>query len=288
MVYDQAQRLREEVRSHPPNPNNTTKVIAVTSGKGGVGKSNFSLNFAIGVAELGKKVVILDADFGLANLDILMGVSPKYNLYEMVEQRLSVWEIIEHGPGGIEYIAGYSDFSKLSMIDEFKMNYLFEQLKRLDGYADYVLIDTGAGLTREALQFLLAADEIFLVMTPEPTSITDGYTIIKMLHAKNPYIRAKLIVNRATSIQEGKSTAERIYTVAKRFLNVDITCIGYICEDQNMSKSVKMQEPLLLAFPKTTAAVNIREIARKYVHPDRVEESNGMRGFLQKMLNLIK
>lgn len=287
MVHDQAESLREKANGHPSTMIHT-KVLVVTSGKGGVGKSNFTLNFAISLVELGQKVVILDADLGLANLDVLMGVSPKNNLFQMVENRYSIWEIIEKGPGGIEFIAGYSDFSKLYMLDDQKLGYLFEQLNQLEGYADIVIIDTGAGLSRESLQFILAADEIVLVTTPEPTSITDGYTVIKMLHSKNPFINPKLVVNRATSEQEGQTTAERISIVAKRFLNIDLTFIGMVNEDQNVSKSVKRQEPLLLAYPNTVASENLRKIARMYLQPDKKEDIKGMKGFLQKMLNFIK
>lgn len=289
MMYDQAQRLREEVSTRPPKKNKT-KVLTVTSGKGGVGKSNFSLNFALSLAETGQKVLILDADLGLANLDVLMGISPKYTLFQMVEYRYSIWDIIEKGPGGIEFIAGYSDFSKLNMLDEQKLNYLFEQLHELDGYADTVIIDTGAGLSKESLQFILASDEVLIVTTPEPTSITDAYTIIKMLHSKNPFIAPRLVVNRSTSTEEGQSTADRICTVAKRFLNIDLMFIGALSEDQNVSKSVKRQMPFYLAYPNTIASVDIRKIAKLFLYPhEKIEEEvRGMKGFLQKMLNFIR
>ncbi len=288
-MNDQAQRLREVVRTQPLK-RNKTKVLAVTSGKGGVGKSNFSLNFALSLTELGQKVIVLDADLGLANLDVLMGISPKYNLFQMVEYRYSIWDIIEKGPGGVEFIAGYSDFSKLNMLDEQKISYLFEQLNQLEGYADIVIIDTGAGLSRESLQFILAADEVFIVTTPEPTSITDAYAIIKMLHSKNPFMIPRLVVNRSTSSLEGLTTADRISTVAKRFLNVDLFFIGALSDDQNVSKSVKRQVPFYIAFPNTEASVDIRKIAKIFLDPnEKVEdEAKGMKGFLQKMLNFIK
>lgn len=289
MINDQAQRLREEINTQSSN-HKQTKVIAITSGKGGVGKSNFSLNFALSLSEMGHKVVVFDADLGLANLDVLMGISPKYNLFQMAEYRYTIWDIIEKGPGGIEFIAGYSDFAKLNMLDEQKLGYLFEQLTQLEGYADVVIIDTGAGLSRESLQFLLAADEVFIITTPEPTSITDAYTVIKMLQSKNPFVLPRLVVNRAISQQEGMATADRIATVAKRFLNIDLNMIGIVNEDSNVSKSVKRQEPFLLAYPQTDASGAIRKIAKKFVTPDEIlkEEDKGMKGFLQKMLNFIK
>lgn len=287
-MHDQAESLREKLRIHTSKAE-STRVITVTSGKGGVGKSNFSLNFALSLIELGSKVVILDADLGLANIDVLMGISPRYNLFQMVEQGYSIWDILEKGPGGIEFIAGRSDFTKLSMLDDQKFGYLFEQLNQLEGYADTVIIDTGAGLSRESLHFILSADEVFLVTTPEPTSIMDAYAIIKMIHSKNPYIIPKLVVNRVTGYKEGRATAEKLKTVAKRFLDLELKTLGMIHEDPNVSKAVKLQEPFLLAYPRTLASENIRDVAKSYLAPnEQKEDVRGMKGFLQKMLNLIK
>lgn len=285
-MNDQAKRLREEV-NRLPSKKNKTRVIAVTSGKGGVGKSNFSLNFAICLSELGHKVLILDADLGLANIDVLMGVSPKFNLFQMIEHRYPIWEIIERGPVGIEFIAGRSDFTKLYMLDDQKLSYLFEQLNELDGYADFVIIDTGAGLSRDSLQFILSSDEVFLVTTPEPTSITDAYAVIKMLHSKNPYIIPRLVVNMSSSTKEGQTTADRISIVAKRFLNMDLFYIGMVREDPNVTKSVKRQEPFYLGHPQSDASLDIRKIANLYIQPDQKldEDPKGMKGFLQKLLN---
>lgn len=291
-MNDQAKKLRDQMalNSLQARQNRVTRVVTVTSGKGGVGKSNFSLNFALSLIEMGQKVLILDADLGLANIDVLMGITPKHNLHQMIEQRTPIWEIIEKGPGGLEFIAGRSGFTKISMLDDQKLSYLFEQLNLLEGYADTIIIDTGAGMSKESLQFILSADEVCLVTTPEPTALTDAYAIIKMVHSKNPGFRPRLIVNRVHSMEEGPSTADRLSLVAKKFLGAEILYMGFIFEDGNVSKSVKKQEPFYLAYPNSPASINMRGIARAFLEPGTQfgADPKGVKGFLRKMLNLIK
>lgn len=287
-MHDQAKRLREKIIDRG-NRVKMTRVVTVTSGKGGVGKSNFTLNFALALLKKGQKVVIFDADIGLANIDVLMGVSPKFNLFQMIESNMSIWDIIEKGPCGLEFIAGGSGFTQLLHMDERKLTYFFEQLSKLNGYADTILLDTGAGLSKESLRFILAADEVLLVTTPEPTAITDAYAIIKMVHSKNPFIKFKLIVNRVSSEREGKITADKIILVAKQFLGMEIKTLGFISDDFNVQKSVKKQQPFYLAYPKSSASKEVELMVDAYLAGNQTAPylSTGMKGFLVKMIKMM-
>ncbi|NGQ94026.1 MinD/ParA family protein [Brevibacillus sp. SYP-B805] len=288
-MHDQAARLRERLqRSVQTRP---TRLVTVTSGKGGVGKSNFTLNFALGLMEKGQKVVIFDVDLGLANLDVLMGISPKMHLLHLLEPDRTIWDILEKGPNGLEFIAGGSGFTQILQFDDQKLDTLFSRLEHLQGYADTVFFDTGAGISHESLRFMLSSDEVLLVTTPEPTAITDAYAVIKMIHSKNPHARIRLIINRVGSRQEGKNTADKLSLVAKRFLGMEIGTLGYIPDDASVSKAVKQQKPFFLSYPNSQAAKGIRELVDAYLDNAARNPQNdggGLRGFLSKMKNLIR
>jgi flagellar biosynthesis protein FlhG len=168
-----------------------------------VGKSNFALNFALSLMELGKKVVLVDLDIGMANLDILMGMTPTYHLMDMIEQRKSIWDVLEEGPNGLEYLAGGTGFTHLHQFDVDERSYFFDELEKLHGYADIILIDTGAGLNLEAQACHLSADEIILLTTPEPTAIADAYSVLKILHSQQPSLSFQLVINRVSNPKGG-------------------------------------------------------------------------------------
>ncbi|WP_094699384.1 MinD/ParA family protein [Brevibacillus laterosporus] len=295
-MLDQAQKLREQFQRkqqmHDANNIETrkTRLIAVTSGKGGVGKSNVTLNLALGLMEQGKKVLVFDVDLGLANLDVLMGVTPKKHLFHLLEADHTVWDIIEKGPKGLEFIAGGSGFSEMSQLQDWELSKVFDELGKLQGYADIILFDTGAGLSKESLQFLMASDEILLVTTPEPPAITDAYAMMKMVHLQKPDAKIKLIINRASTTREGQQTADKLITVAQRFLEFPIGMLGILPDDSYVSKAVKQQHPLLLVYPQSQMAKGIRQLAAKYtaeLNPSSTEpeEQGGLRGFLAKLRN---
>ncbi|MFC5448358.1 MinD/ParA family protein [Paenibacillus aestuarii] len=290
-MNDQAQGLRNLVQHQNEKSTRTTRIITVTSGKGGVGKSNFTLNFALSLQALGYKVIVFDADIGLANIDVLMGISSQHNLYHLLKKEKSIWEIIQKGSNGIEFIAGGSGFTDLVQLSDDEMNYFVEQVTQLHGYADYIIFDTGAGLSKETLNFILAAEETIVVTTPEPTSITDAYAIIKMISSMGHPVNFKLVINRVTDAKEGKQTADKISLVAKQFLDLDIPSIGYLEDDQAVSKAVRKQIPFTIAFPNSIAAKSVRLIAENYVKgikPSDAAGRSGIKGFLNKMLKLTK
>ncbi|ANE47555.1 cobyrinic acid a,c-diamide synthase [Paenibacillus swuensis] len=293
-MSDQAQSLRNLLQGLPER-DKQTKVITVTSGKGGVGKSNFTLNFALALQTKGYQVLIFDADIGMANIDVLMGVSSKYNLYHLLKREKSIHEIIHTGPYGLQFIAGGSGFNDLLSLSQEEIDYFASQVELLNGTVDYIIFDTGAGLSKETLKFIVAAQETIVVTTPEPTSITDAYAIIKMVHSMEYEVDYRLIINRVTDWKEGQHTSDKIRLVAKKFMDLDIPTLGYVLDDPNVSKSVKRQIPFSIAYPGSSASKNIQEIADRFllgekgarrVNPDS-SQSGGMKGFLNKMKSWI-
>lgn len=291
-MNDQAQGLRELVQTRDTAVRET-KVITVTSGKGGVGKSNFTLNFAIGLQKRGYQVLVFDADIGLANIDVLMGVSPKYNLYHLLKREKTLNEIIYNGFHGLQFIAGGSGFNDLIRLTEEEVQYFSKQVEQLNGQVDYILFDTGAGLTKETLTFILAAQETIVVTTPEPTSITDAYAIIKMVTNMNHHIDFKLVVNRSGDEREGKQTADKITLVSQKFLNLPIATLGFVTDDALVSKSVKRQIPFTIAYPNSSASRSMDALISRYLQEGlrsrkAVNEDHGVKGFLNRMFRLMK
>lgn len=284
-MKDQAEQLRKQLLTFQDQgkpADSQTKVITVCSGKGGVGKSNFSLNFALSLIQQNKKVIIFDVDLGLANIDVLMGLTPKKNMLTMLEHNLSIWDIIEKGPEGLQLVAGGSGFKHLFHSDQSKLDKLFQELGRLQGQIDYIILDTGAGLSNESLRFILAADDVIVVTTPEPTSITDAYAVLKMTFLQNPDINIQLVINRCSTLSEGQATGEKLNMVSKQFLKKDVRVLGYIPDDPNVMKAVKKQTPFLLQFPSTEASVAIKKLSRLYLDLP-VQERGGITGFFKKI-----
>ncbi|PYI50385.1 MinD/ParA family protein [Paenibacillus flagellatus] len=289
-MSDQAQSLRNLVRTQSDRTTRTTQIVTVTSGKGGVGKSNFTLNFALTLQKQGYKVLVFDADIGLANIDVLMGISPKYSLYHLLKREKTIWEIIQKGHNELEFIAGGSGFNDLMRLTEAEVDYFADQVNQLNGHVDYIIFDTGAGLSQETLKFIVAANETIVVTTPEPTAITDAYAIIKMVNSLGHDVRFQLVVNRVTEAHEGKQTADKISLVAKQFLHINIPTLGFVEDDASVSKAVKKQVPFTVAFPTSAASRSIERLAQRFVsgQPAPEPQNGGVKGFLSKMMKLLK
>ncbi|TDF98210.1 MinD/ParA family protein [Paenibacillus piri] len=290
-MNDQAQGLRDLVsnqQSQPPSK--ATRIITVTSGKGGVGKSNFTLNFALTLQKKGYKVLVFDADIGLANIDVLMGITAKYNLYHLLKKEKTIWEIVQTGYNELKFIAGGSGFQDLIRLTEEQLDDFAEQVSQLNGSVDFIIFDTGAGLSKETLKFILAAEETIVVTTPEPTSITDAYAIIKMVSSMDKQVRFRLVVNRATDWKEGKQTADKISMVAKQFLQLDIPTLGYVADDGSVSKAVKKQVPFTIEYPSCAASQAIDKLTDDFIarQTPTDNEAGAVKGFLSRMIKLLK
>ncbi|WP_349410516.1 MinD/ParA family protein [Pseudalkalibacillus sp. SCS-8] len=259
-MYDQAEMLRKRLTSSVK----PAKVCAVVSGKGGVGKSNVTLNLALSLIESGSKVLILDLDIGMANLDILMGVHSKNHIVDMVEQEHSILEMIETGPGGIEYIAGGNALNKLFELTPSQFNHFVEQIKIIQEGYDYIFLDMAAGASKDGLKFIAAADEVLLVTTPEPTAITDAYAMMKHIHAVVESINVSVIVNRMENKHEGEDVGLRIQHAAERFLQKEIRVLGGLPEDRQVFTAVKAQTPYLIGAPNAKVSLAMKRLASTF------------------------
>lgn len=254
---DQAEQLRNVIKLNPA-PRPLARIITVTSGKGGVGKSNTSINLACQLKKLGQRVLILDADFGLANIEIMFGTVPRHNFCDLIYQRKSITDIITWGPMDIGFISGGSGIAGLSNLSQEYLNYIIQNLTKLDAIADIVIIDTGAGISDAVLDFLVASGEILLVATPEPTSITDSYSLLKALNRHPRFLREdskiKVIANKVSSDTEGETMYNKLNTVANRYLKLPVSYLGAIPQDSRLEEAVMQQKPVSMQSPNSKSA----------------------------------
>ena len=287
---DQAEQLRNIIKQQNMKPH-SARVITVTSGKVGVGKSNVSVNPAIQMSRMGKKTVILDADFGLANIEIMLGIRPRYNLADMMFRGREVKDIICTGPEGIGFISGGSGVSELATLDNASIKLLISELVKLDQMYDVVIIDTGAGITDSVMEFVMMSPEVVLVVTPEPTSITDSYSLLKVLRRKNSfnplYKTIHVVANRVENEAEGAEIFHKIDTVSSKFLNTKLSFLGAVLQDKNASMAVIEQKPLVQAYPGTTATKGICQLVNR-LSDDTVEESKKKEGIARVFIDFFR
>jgi flagellar biosynthesis protein FlhG len=256
MLIDQATQLRTMVRQR-----RRANVIAITSGKGGVGKSNVSVNLAIKLASAGKDVVLLDADLGLANADVLCSIDLPFNLSHVISRKKELREVMVKAPGGFRLIGGASGLARMADLSELDRQRLVTALGELEQQTDVIIIDTGAGISPNVLAFTRAADHVVVVTTPEPTAITDAYAVIKVLSRDGDQRRVSLLVNQVRSANESRAVHERIAKVARQFLGVTVFEAGYIVSDEQVQMSVRRRQPFVLASPKCAASSCMTQLA---------------------------
>lgn len=280
---------RLEARTPRKAGEKIARTITVTSGKGGVGKTSVVANMAICLAQSGQRVIILDADLGMANIDVIFGIRPKHNLMDVINGDMSIDEIMVPGPSGIQIIAGGSGVAELAQLDNEKGKRLFDQLKFLEDKTDFLLIDTGAGISDGVVSFCMAADQIIVITTTEPTSMADAYGIIKVIHTRRSDSHISVLVNRVDNNEEGQSIHDRLSRVASDFLNLDLHFMGALPEDRQMHLAVRQQTPLLLFAPMSPAATSIRKVVSLslYEIPEMVS-CEGIEGFLSRLSNFFK
>jgi flagellar biosynthesis protein FlhG len=273
------------LRQMMENYKRPAKVLAITSGKGGVGKTNVAANLAICLAVSGKKVLLIDADMSLGNLDIVMGMHNKYNISHLLNGQRSIEEIIYTGPEGLGIICGASGLEDLANIDEFRRHRLLRELSRLQSDFDVIVIDTAAGISKLVVGFCLAADHVLLVTTPEATAMTDAYAMIKVLIINRFARRISLIVNMASTVVEGKRTYRQIANVAKQFLNTHIYDAGVLLRDERLGCAVRMRKPVVLSYPKSRAATSLVALAAKL--GTGLAATPNEEGFFRKVVDLF-
>lgn len=295
-MSDQAEMLRkivDNMNSGAPapetrKPEKTARVITITSGKGGVGKTSVTVNLAIALSQLGLRVVILDVDFGLANVDLLFGINPKYTLLDLIREEKSIFEVLTDGPNNIKFLSGGSGVEELIRMDRKKLRKFVGSISMLDKLYDIILIDTGAGLSKNVMSFIMAADEIILVTTPEPTAITDAYALVKMVSRRDRKKIIRVLVNKAETVREAEEIARKLTVVSEKFLSLKLNKLGYILYDDTIVKSVKLQKPFCLSHPRSQAARSVFALADTLVDNSRgLEEMLGARGFIQRVLSFF-
>lgn len=284
---DQAEQLRKLVKNQG-RQQSAARVITVTSGKGGVGKTSIAVNLAIQIQRMGKRVIILDADFGLANIEVMLGIRPKYNLADLMFRGKTLNEIITQGPEGIGFISGGSGIQELARMTKEQVMYLTQKLVELDAMADVIIVDTGAGIADNVLEFVTASSEVILVATPEPTSITDAYALLKALNRRAGFSREhtsiRMISNRVGSEAEGRSLYEKMSVVVDKFLNIQPEFLGIIPQDDMISKAVMVQKPITMAYPNSPAAKALQAIAGKLCDGMQQESKKGITGLFSDMI----
>lgn len=267
-MNDQAAVLREKVLKKHQNSLRNCKTLAVLSGKGGVGKSNLSLNLSLALTKQKQRVLLFDMDIGMGNIDILIGQTASYTMVDLLEKKLSIQQIIKKGPQNLAYVAGGTGVSSVFEWSPSDLAHLIQELNSLTNQYDYMIFDMGAGMSESVLKFLKAVDEMIVVTTPEPTSITDAYAAIKLAASYSVSAPVRLIINKTLSYKEGNETYERFNRAVQQFLNISISLLGIVPNDQAVQKAVNRQMPFLLQNPASKASISLIEMVSILIPQD--------------------
>ncbi len=294
MLKDQAATLRSiAARGVPARQRfQHSRVIVVASGKGGVGKTNIAVNLGLALAERGLQVAILDADMGLANADILLGINSRYNLSHVINGERTVTEVMTTGPWGLQLIAGGSGVAELANLGQNDLANFIDNLHELDEALDILIIDTGAGISHSVLSFALASDEVLVVATPDPTSLADAYGLIKVLDRRNPRAQLRVVVNMCETEYQGREVFDKLNGVSRRFLSRELDWAGSIPRDVMVQRAVQGFQPFYIVYPRSHAAIAIGQLADGLTAREPASHvSTGIRGiggFFRRMLNSSK
>lgn len=280
------QKKREEAEVEEFDTSNT-RTLAIASGKGGVGKSTFTVNFAYNLRKLDKEVLIIDSDIGMANLDIMLGVQPNYDMGHLLRDECSLEDAVIEGPAGINLLSGITGDDSFINIQNDAMQKLISLGDEIEKKYDYLLIDLGAGAARSIVNTILAAEELVLLLTTEPTSVMDSYSLIKILANHNYDKSIKLVVNQAENTKEAKKTADRMIKTVKKYLELDLTLVGSIAHDRKISAALRKQKPYAEVFSKRNAAKDFEKIARKITGEKKEKKASGVKSYFYKMVGFF-
>ena len=274
-MADQAEKLRKIMGKYSKKENineskaRKAKFIGVTSGKGGVGKTNFTVNLAISLRKLGYKVVIVDGDLGLANVDLITGTCLEYNISDIFLQGKSIFDIMTEGPDGIKIISGGSGITEFHLLNGENLNRFINEIEKLENYFDFIIMDTGAGISGNVIKFLLLADDLVLLITPDPTSLMDGYALLKTIVLHGNIGDIKTVINMAGSKKEAEEVYNKLNGVSNRFLNRDVEFLGYLNKSSIVANAVKKQRPFVLDKPNSSVSKKINNIALKFIDTEK-------------------
>ncbi|MEB3236425.1 MAG: MinD/ParA family protein [Candidatus Sericytochromatia bacterium] len=282
-MEDQASRLRELVRDgQSADPRPQARIIVVTSGKGGVGKTNVAVNLALAMGQLGQRVILFDADMGMANVDVVLNMSPPHTLTDVLAGRRSLREVLAPIEPGVHLVPGGSGVAQLAALESARLEATVQRLSELERLSDVMIVDTGAGISPNVLGFVLAAPEVIVVTTPEPTSIVDAYGIIKAIDQRNQHARVWLLVNMCASENEARSVYDRLVAIIARFLGVKVRLLGWIERDPQVGRAVLQQKPFVRAFPGGVPARRIVAVAEKLLGFTGVGSGAERQGFFAR------
>ena len=283
-----AKQMKDQLNT--VNPKSRANVLAITSGKGGVGKTNIVANLGFMLAQLGKKVLIVDADLGLANIDILLGLTPKYNLSHVIMGEKTISEIIIKGPGNISILPASTGIQELTQLTKDQRINILTQLDSALESIDILLIDTAAGISSNVMYFNATAQEILVVVTPEPTSMTDAYALMKVMSQKYSENTFRLVVNLASSPNEAYEIYRQLTLVSNRFLDISIDYLGYVLADENMTKSVKQQKLICSIYPDSDGSKCFASLADRIykLSPSKLPEGDSNFFWTKLMQNIFE
>lgn len=285
-MLDQAQKLRQLAEQNDDKSISKPRIITVTSGKGGVGKSNFVVNLSIILQKMGKKVMIFDADVGMGNDDVLMGFMPKYNIFDIIFSNKEIDEVIINGPFGVKLLPGGSGMARVEEMTNNQRKRFIEKLSSLQDL-DFIIMDTGAGINRSVLGFIACCEDLIVVTTPEPTSITDAYSLLKAVNHFKIKSSAKVVVNRTLDENEGYSTFTKFSNAVSTFLKMKLEYLGYISDDKKLVQAVRQQQPMVTLFPNSSASQNINDIALKLIGSDKEQKGTGVQKLFNKIFSIF-
>jgi flagellar biosynthesis protein FlhG len=257
--------------------------LVVASGKGGVGKSNLAANLAVALGEQGARVLLVDADLSQANLDLLLGVHPRFDLQHVLNGEKSIEEILVPGPSGVTLVPASSGVPELADLDDYRREVMLRALSHLESDYDLMLIDTASGVSRQATSFCLAADDVVVVTTPEMPAFSDAYGLVKLLLGRGLTRSPHLLVNMATTAEEAEETAHRIRLVARRFLRTELENWGWVPYDPSIPGAVRRQEPVVTAFPRCPASLAYRALAARLWSPPQPEPDKASSSTTQRL-----
>lgn len=288
---DQATVLRNVIKMQNAGQPPQARVITITSGKGGVGKSNTAVNLAVQLSKRGKKVLIFDADIGLANVEVMFGTSPKYTLSDVIYQGKNVRDIIADGPMDIGFISGGSGLVEMNNLSREQIRSIVDKLSELDSLADFILVDTGAGISDNVMEFVIASPEVLLIITPEPSSLTDSYSLIKTLQ-RNPGFNYQktminVVANRVNSVADGQAVFDKLNSVVSKFLNWNVNYLGLIPKDPVIEKAVRQQRVVSIFDPQAISSKAFEKIAESLLSGKNFyyEMQNGFSRLIYNFLN---
>ncbi len=260
------------------------RVISITSGKGGVGKTHITANLAYIFSKMNKKTLVFDADMGLANIDVILGLAPKFNLHHVLRGEKTLPEVLVRGPGDVMILPSASGIQEMANLSREQKLTLVDELEEIDGSYDYMLIDTAAGIAGNVMYFNMAAKEIIVVVTPEPTSLTDAYAMIKLLYQSHDEKRIMVLVNMVKNVTEAKEVFKRLGKATEHFLGLTIEYLGHILHDDKVTEAVRRQRALVELYPQSHAGKCLFTIAEKICHERPADYNSGSLKFFSKAI----